>query len=238
MELILALLLIQDDPKKKAAEEADKALEQFKKDYANPDANKRADAVKALGKTQHEKILRVLAELLGKDDVGVREEAAKAIGAYKEHQTQAVAYLVAGIGANKEDGPLVSCYESLGELAEESGAAAANKGLESKETKVAKAAAEATGKIRSRTSLEPLVDLLQKLEKEGKLTRSTGAQVPGPNMPGSARTDANKQAKERQKDLKPAVIKALQSIAKEKYTTADDWDVWWKKNKATFKVEK
>lgn len=245
IELVCALLLLQDDPKKKAGEEADKALEQFKKDYAAPKPEDRAAAVKTLGKTQHEKILRVLAEFLGKDDVAVRLEAAKAIGATTDHKTQAVTYLTAGINANKDEEVLVACFEALGNLAEESAAALANKNMDRKETKVAKAAVEATGKIRSRTSIEPLIELVLKLEKEGNLSKGAanqsgapGPSGPGSGMPNSARNDANKQARERQQQLKPAVHKALQSITKEKYTMGADWEVWWKKNKGTFKVEK
>jgi hypothetical protein len=38
------------------------------------------------------------------------------------------------------------------------------------------------------------------------------------------------------KDVLPTIIKGLQKIANEKWATTKEWEIWWNKNKATFKV--
>lgn len=42
----------------------------------------------------------------------------------------------------------------------------------------------------------------------------------------------------RLKALHDAAIKAIQSIAKDRWTTLEEWQIWWKRRKATFKVER
>ena len=40
------------------------------------------------------------------------------------------------------------------------------------------------------------------------------------------------------KDVLPTIIKGLQMIANEKWATSKEWEIWWGKNKATFKGAK
>lgn len=225
---LLAALLAQED----------EALAQFKKAYASPKAEDRAAAVKTLGATKGEKTLKTLSDLLVRDESLVRIEAAKALGGFADLAAKAVPPLANALGANKDELVLVAIFDALGALAHESGAAAANKGMTVKDVPVAKAAVESAGKIRSKTSVDPLIELLIKLDKESNLSRSASNAAPGPGMPGSARTESNKEAQQRVKSLRPAVLKALQSITKEKWTKGEEWEDWWKKTKATFKVEK
>jgi HEAT repeat protein len=226
--LLLAALLAQEE----------EAIARFKKDYASSRVEERAAAVRGLGGTPGEKTLKALADLLVRDDPTVRVEAAKALGGFSDLAAKATPPLVQALGANKEEAVLVALFDAIGALAQEPAAAAVNKGLGVRETAVAKAAVEAAAKIRSRTSVEPLIDLLEKLEKETRLGRGASNAAPGPGIPGSARTEANREAEQRGKTLRPAVLRALQSITKEKWTKADEWQDWWKKTKATFQVEK
>ncbi len=216
----------------------DEAIAQFKKEYASPRVEDRAAAVKTLGSTQGEKTLKVLAELLGRDEAAVRIEAADALGAFEGYAAKASAYLLAALGANRDETVHVAVLGAVGRLKGESSAAVVNKWIDVKDCRVAKAAVEATGLLRSATSIEPLIELLQKLEKLGKLSKSSANQAGGPSIPGSARNDSNREARERVKALQPATLQALQTITKEGWKVPKDWDEWWKKNRATFKVEK
>lgn len=220
------------------ASEEDEAIARFKKEYSTPKVEDRAAAVKSLGATKGEKILKVLADLLGRDEAAVRIEAADALGGFDGYATKASAYLLASLGGNREETVQAALLEAVGRLKEESSAPVVNKWIDVKDNRVAKAAVEATGLIRSASSIEPLIDLLKKLEKLGRLSKSSANQAGGPSIPGSARNDSNKEARERMKALQPPTIKALQSITKQGLKVPEDWDEWWKKNRATFKVEK
>lgn len=227
--LLLSLLAMTDE---------EEALARFKRDYASPNPAERAAAVKSLGETKGEKILKTLADFLVRDESPVRVEAAKSLGGFADWAAKATHALVAGLNSNKDEQVQIAVLGSLGTLAQESAAATVNKWMEVKGRFVAKAAVEAAATIRSRTSIEPLIDLLLELEKQGRLSRSTGGQAGGPALPGSARNDSNREAQERVKTVQPAVRKALPSITGEKWTTGKEWDTWWKRNRGTFKIDK
>ena len=40
------------------------------------------------------------------------------------------------------------------------------------------------------------------------------------------------------KDVLPITVKAMQKISGEKWTTVKEWEIWWSKHKATFKIDK
>ncbi len=220
----------------------DQALATFRKSYANPKAEDRSEAVRALGASHGPKVASALGEVIARDPAPeVRVIAARILGQFGDFAPKAAAILLTALGSNKDESVLAQIFKSLGELKEESAAPTVNRGFEAKETSVSEAAVQAAGAIRHRSSIEPLIELLLKLEREGNLSKTAGREATngtGLKLPGSARTDSNKETQQRQKKLKPAVVRALQAIARERFATGRDWSDWWKKNAATFKVEK
>jgi HEAT repeat protein len=222
--------------------ETEDALKAFSKGYSTADANGRAGAVAELARTQNLVIMAKLGELLTADEPPVRVSAAKGLGEFKEHKPKAAAVLMAALGADaKEFDVAAAILTALGTLADESALSVIHQHFSSKEAKdkdhvVPKAAIMAAGLARSRESIDPLIEFLKELEKaqgttgNAKTTKGGGAGVRG--IPGGG---TNPQ-KDRAKALIPSIIKAMQQITKEKWSTAKEWELWWDRHKASFAV--
>lgn len=201
--------------------EAEDAIHRFKAGYRNPSAPARAAAVTELARVHHEKVLKQLAMLLTSDENVVREAAAKGIGGFTEHRRLASSLLQAALGPNgKEPGVVAVILEALGTVGEPSALSVLYKYLEEKDAKVVKGALAGIGSLRDASSIERIIEFMKKLEKV---------------MASDARVDQDQ--RDRAKDIMPSCIKALQAITKEKWTTSKEWEIWWSRNKATFKVE-
>lgn len=223
MAVLLLAVLAADD------KEAEEALARFKTAYRNPSAPARAAAVAELAKTQHEKVLKQLVGLVSADATPVRIEAAKGLGTFVEYKKQVTPLLLASLGGPnaKEPDVQAAIYEALGALDDETALPAIHKAIEDKDVKVAKGALAAAGLIRHVSSIDAIIDLIKKLEK----FNTTGGGGYG-NFGGG--NDPNRQ---RAKEVIPACIKALQAITKEKWSTSKEWEIWWEKRRATFKIE-
>lgn len=210
---------------------ADEAIALFKAAYRNPSAPARAAAVTELAKTRHEKVVKHLAPLVSADANPVRIEAAKGLGTFADFKKQVTPLLLASLGGpnTKEPEVQAAIYEALGNLDDNAALPAIHRAFEDKDAKVAKAALAAAGMIRSVSSVDVIIDLMKKLEKHADTDSSGGFGRFGGG------TDPNK---ERAKEVLPACIKAMQAITKEKWTTSKEWQIWWTKYKATFKIEK
>ncbi len=224
----------------KAAEEA---LEKFKAEYKGA-ASDRASAVNALAQVQHDKTLAKLGNILmGDPEASVRIAAAKGMGAWKENKTKASVMLMNGLGANARVTEVrVEIFQALGDLEDPAALPTAHRTFEDKDQKAAKASIECTGQIRSRDSIQPLISYLKELERKrgngGNNGGGWGGNVPGnvPGVGGWGGGGGDDPQTRRANDLIPAINKALQSITLEKYANPKDWETWWKRNEATFKV--
>ncbi|HEV3027996.1 MAG TPA: hypothetical protein VG457_10515 [Planctomycetota bacterium] len=224
---------VQDD---KAAEEA---LEAFKTAYKSTSEADRVAAVNELAKVHHAKTLTRLSSLLTADGPSVRLAAAKSIAGFVELKKPAAASLAAAMSANaKETTVHAGLYEALGKLEEPTSLRVLHAGFEEKETVVAKAAIQATGLVGSAASIDPLIDLLKKLEKIQKAgagggvdftTSGTGAG--GQNF--TVRSDDS--PVKRAQELIPVINKALTDITRESNGSSETWGAWWAKNRGTFK---
>jgi len=226
MTAFLLLTLFGSDEK-----EADEAIARFKTAYRNPSAPARVAAVAELSRTRHEKVLKQLAVLLTGDAAIVRAEAAKGLGTFVDFKKHATPLLIAGLGGpnSKEPDVQAAIYEALGALDDDAALPTIHKGFEEKDSKVAKGALAAAGMIRHVSSIDLIVDLMKKLEKFNEASSGGGGLG---NFGGG--NDPNKK---RAKEVLPACIKALQAITKEKWSTSKEWEIWWERRKATFKIE-
>jgi len=211
--------------------EADEAIERFKKAYRDPNPTARAAAVAELSKTPHDKTLRKVAEFLQQDVPQVRIAAAKGMGEFKDYKKMATPVLVASLGGpnQKEYAVQAAIFEGLGKLRDETALPAVHNNFRAEHITVAKAAVASAGAIRHRDSMDALIALIEDIEKWLKREQN------GPYKDDKGVGD-KAAAKARITDIQDEVVKAFQSITKEKWTTSQEWKIWWGKRKATFKV--
>jgi HEAT repeat protein len=201
--------------------EADEAIHRFKANYRNPAAPARAAAVTELARVHHEKVLKQLAVLLTSDVGLVRQAAAKGMGGFSEHKRLAGSLLRAAIGPNSKDSDVVAAiFEALGNLDDPEAIPLLRDHFDDRDPKIAKAALAAIGTMRDATSIELIIERMKKCEKI---------------MASDARVD--KDNRDQAKEIVGVCIKALQAITKEKWTTSKEWEIWWGRNKGTFKVD-
>lgn len=213
--------------------EVDEAIKRFKAAFRSPDARARASAVAELAKVRHEKTLSRLAALLAVDEREVRVAAARALGEFAEFRRAAAGWLLAALPANPREGEVrVAIFESLGALAEESSLPAIHAAFREKNARVAQGAIRATGLFRSAASIEPVLALLKDLEKCLKNKMPGGYEGPDGKVGEEGEQMLRLQA------LYDEGIKALQAITKEPWTTLSEWQIWWKRKKGSFKVER
>jgi len=225
--LILLASIGADD---KAAEEA---LDRFKSAYASPSAPNRSIAVSDLCRTPHEKTLARVAPLLTGEAKEVREAAARGLGNFTDYRKVAFQVLIAALPANdKEPSVQIAIFDGLGRLDEPAALPTIHKYFEDKDGKVASAALLAAGAIRSVSSIDSIIEQMREVEKIAN-QKSGGGGAPGVSIPGGG-TDPQKT---RAKEVLKATLKAMQLISKEKWTSAQEWQIWWSRKKATFKIE-
>jgi HEAT repeat protein len=229
LSALLLLALAAGDDK-----EAEDALERFKVSYKNNSAAARASAVTDLSRTQHEKTLSKLAGILAGEEMPVRIAAAKGVGNFTDYKKKAMPLLTGALGAmNKDTVDLsVAILEGLGKLGDEAALPTVQSYFDDKEAKIAKAALAAAGDIKSSKSIESIIELMKKYEKAtGQDAKSkknnANAGGYGLSIPGGGDDPVLKLAKE----VLPSCIKALTAITKEKWTTSQEWIIWWGKHK-------
>jgi hypothetical protein len=235
--LLLALAIF-------AADDAE-ALEKFKADIKGKDGAGRAAAVEELAKTKSPKIVVKLASMLTNEVVDVRCAAAKGLGT-QEDKKRAIQFLAAAIQPNAKEFPVLAAIVSaLGKLGEEAGAGEVNKHVSHEQLEVAKAAVEAAGEIRSTSSFDPLIKAMKDCEEILKpRDRNAGGGGFGGGfgsrggLGGNGSMQNYRDMRERAQSLKPEIQKVLVAMAKVNCQDAQDWELWWKENRAKFKPEK
>jgi HEAT repeat protein len=225
---------VQDD------KAADEALEAFKTAYKSTSEADRVAAVNELAKVHHPKTLGRLAALLSIDGPSVRLAASKGISGFTEFKKPAVSALSGAMAPNARETTVhAGLYEALGKLEEPTSVPVLHRGLEEKETVVAKAAVQATGQVGQAASIDPLIDLLKRLEKIQKSGSGGGVDFTTAGTGGAAGQNFTVRGDDspvkRAQELIPVINKALTDITHESNGSYETWNAWWSKNKATFK---
>ena len=222
--------------------ETEEALKAFAKDYSAPAAVVRAAAVTELSKLRNATTRAKLGGLLVVDEESVRIAAAEGLGGFTEEKEKVASFLISAVAPNaKLFRAEAAVLLALGKLGDESALPSVHQSFESRDPKdtdftVAKAALKAAGMLRSRDSIDPLIDLgkrCEKILKGGGAKNSGKGGAAGLGVAGGTPDPQTLRAKA----LVPAILKSLQSISKEKWVSLVEWEIWWERHKATWKPE-
>ncbi len=227
--LLLFLLPAQDD------KAADEAIERFKTTYRSPDPLARSLAATELSKVPHEKTMKVLIPLLTGDVGKVREAAAKGLGDFVDYKKVVTPMMIAALSspANaKELDVRCAILTGLGKLKDPNAVDAIHRAFRDESVKVAKAAIAAAGDMRFKESMDVLLELQRDVQKWIKAKQSGGYRDDKGQLGDEG------QQKARLEDLQRTIIKGFQTITKEKWVTAQEWEIWWSRKRATFEVPK
>jgi hypothetical protein len=220
---ILFALAASDD------KEAEDAISKFKLEVRSPEPSLRVEAVRELAKVQHDKVIRVLGNVLATGDRAVQVAAAKALGGFKDRKPKAVLVLAEAASLNPRDPELaIAILSALRDLRDKTALATAYRFLEDKDGKIAEAAIGITEVIKSRDSVEPLIKLMKRLIGAGDGVSSGDGSFDAPPDP---------RLQERARLLNLSAEKALKAITGESFSGPREWEGWWKRNGAAFKVK-
>lgn len=215
------------------ARKAEEALERFRKMVRDPAPAVRAAAVGELAGYPDEKTLKKVAEILlgGDPSPAVRAAAARALGNFREFRKTAVPVLQGALGGpnQKEYDVQAAVLEGLGKLGDEAALPTIHHHFRAEHVKVAQAALAAAGAMRHAGSIEPLIELGEDVEKW--LQREQA----GPYRDDRGVGD-REAAKARLGEVRAEILRALQAITREKWTTFREWRIWWSRRKAGFRV--
>lgn len=218
--------------------ETEEAIQKFKKGMANPSAPARATAVTELSATKSEKVAATLGSLLGADMEPVRKAAALGLGGFTDYKKIVTPMLLAGISTNvnqKEPKVVEAIFQALGKLDDDSALPTIHAYFEDKDATIAEAALMSAAEIRNLSSIDLIINLMKKYEKIDQQAKSGGGGGYGNvNVPGGGGADPKQKLA---KDVLPTTIKAMQKISGEKWATTKEWELWWSKHKATFKID-
>lgn len=249
MLILLALLAlpVQDDA---AATEAIATFDSTLAKSKDPSA--RVAAVSHLEKVHHEKVVGRLGNVITHEEKGVRIAGANALSTFHdtpELKKSASHALISGLsaGANlKEVEVQVAIFGALGKLQEESSANTIKSHFDDKDVNVAQAAVGAAGSLKSKSMVEPLIEVLRDCEKKLKPADGGGSRTTKPvKMPkgggGAADPagDADAQKRNRASQMQPSALNALVALTGQStLLTSDDWEKWWSKNRGSFDPSK
>jgi HEAT repeat protein len=228
---VLALVLLLQAADEKAA--VDEAIKRFNKAYANPNAAARATAVTELGGTKHDRTLKMIIPLMSGDVTDVRAAAASVLAGFGDWKRVVTPALQGAMQSNAKD-PKVqkAILTALGKLADPLGLPTIHGNFREPSMTVTTAAIEAAGLARQKESMDALLELQKDVQKwlknkqAGPYRKDDGQQ--GNDQEISGRLDA----------ILKSIIKAFQDITKEKWATANEWEIWWGKKKANFEIPK
>ncbi len=233
MSLLLVLLLGSGQTDDKTADEA---LDAFKTAIRSTSEADRARAVTELAAVQHPKTAARLGAVLGSDAASVRIAVARGLGAFTDHRKAAAGALTGALPSGLKD-PLVAVaiFEALGRLAEPSSLPSLHKAFDEKDAGTAKAAVAAAAKIRGAASIEPLIALVIRLEKQQKSQAGGAVEFTTPDGQ-NVQVAADDALRKRIQELLPAALQALKDITQESFSTGEAWSGWWARARATFKL--
>src|SRR5262249_30790710 len=132
----------------------------------------------------------------------------------------------------------IEILRALGTLRYKPAAAEIAKLVEDKEVWVAKAAIDACGRIRVAEAVEPLLKALKRVEGAAgdAEVNPLDSLVEGVGRGDLFRPDPNQKRPTEREVLKQPILGALNSVTKQSFQSSKDWDAWWSRNKASFRV--
>lgn len=233
----------QDDPTFQPA------IKTFQEDYSKRGArdDDKIMAMRALAQYHHERVVHVLSPLLTEASLPVRVMTARELGKFTgvdEAARELLAALRSSANAGKKDAPVrIEILRGLGALKYAPASGDLVKLIEDRDVWVAKAAIDASGKIRTPDAMTPLIRALHRIESRNGDTETSlnpfDDLFPEMVTRGTLlRPDARQAAKRpSERDvLKEPLLSALQQISRQTWESARDWDAWWTKRKSTFRL--
>ena len=227
--LLAFVLLFQAATDDKAA--IDDAIKRFNKAVANPSPAARATALLELSKTPHDRTLKVISNYLNMDVTDVRIAAAKSMVEFGDWKKIVTPSLANALTTNEKDAKVQSAIlDSIGKLADPASLNTVHGNFRDTDARVAKSAIGAAGTMRQKESMDALVALQADVQKWLKNKQA------GPYRKDDGQQGDDNEIKGRLDGIQKSIIKAFQDITKEKWATANEWEIWWGKKKATFEI--
>ncbi|HZE98208.1 MAG TPA: hypothetical protein VE981_14350 [Planctomycetota bacterium] len=208
MTLLLAAILLQDPvPTDK---EGEAAAHRLREEAGRSSIEGKIAALQEALKTEHEKVIKVVAEMMLTEADSVRIAGAAAL-AQVDHPASAEA-LAAAIAPNlHREEVMAAIFKAIGELGWQSPAGRINELVpkvgEVDVRAVLPDAVKALGMLGSLSSVDPLIDLLMKLENGGRRN-------PWPNEGALRRSSED----------------ALRNITGMDFHKVAEWESWWRGN--------
>jgi hypothetical protein len=203
-------------------------------------------ALKELAQYRHERVARTLGPLLLKSSLPVRIVTARELAKF-QNVPGAPEALLGGLrareNAGKKTAPVrIEALRGLGSLKARDAAGDVDALVEDKDVWIAKAAIDASAQLRVKTSIDPLLKSLRRIEgPDGNHEISVDPladALPPTTVAGIIKSEVVKDMRPKsERDLlRDPILKALRSITRHEATFAKDWESWWEKNRRTFKV--
>jgi len=215
LTLLLLSLLVQDPvPTDKDGEAAAKKL---KEECAKSSIDGKIAAIHEAVKTEHEKVIKAVGELLISEADPVRIAAATALGSV-DHPATADVLLNAVQPNLKREDVLAAVLKAMGELGWQTPVGALNQLLakvgEPEVRAILPEVITTLGQLGSISSIDPLIDLLMKLEN------------------GARRNPWPKEG-----EMRKGGEEALRLITGADVRGAPQWEAWWKSNQDTVRAK-
>lgn len=247
---VLALVLFAGPkPAPKPQDPATKAaLKKFEDEYHRngAKAEQKIQAILGLAVHKNEHTVKALTPaLVARDVAAIRIVAARELARFNS-TPQAGQALLAALrnnvnGGNKYAAVRVQLLRGLGDLRVKDASADVDRLIDDKNVWIAKAAIDASGKIKNKKSVDTMIDALKRIE--GPMGDAQVALNPlidafkEVTLGGLLGADGNDRPMSERDLLKQPINSALASITRMPYSTSKEWDTWWKTNKSTFEVK-
>ena len=224
------------------------ALRKFQDDYGRPRASEdeRIDAVRALARFHDGRVVKALAPCFTRSSVKVSMAVARELGAFANLPV-AVETLVNALksyecGGRRTNGIRILVIRSLGQLKAKEAAAEVDKLIVDKDTWVAKAAIDAAGLMRSKSSVDALIRALRRIEGpdgKGAIPENPLAEeLPNVGIKSIVNKSVTEQARpQSERDvLSDPILESLKSITRCNFAGAKEWEAWWSRSRSSFRV--
>jgi len=211
----------------------EEAIKRFSMGFSNPSPGARATAVLELSKTLHDKTLNRILPLIVSDVSEVRVAAAKSLAEFADWKKIVTPSLTGALKPNEKDLKVVQeIYATLGKLQDPVAISTVHGNFREPDVRVAKFAIGCAGAMRQKESMDALLELQKDVQKWLKNKQA------GPYRDEKGQQGDDNAIRTRMEDVQKTIIKAYQDITKEKWATANEWEIWWGKKKATFEIPK
>lgn len=223
------------------------AVRKFNDDFYRNGAklDEKIASVVELARFRSPSVVKALSPLLGRETLQVRIVVARELARFQDVDGAGDALLGAlrsrANAGSKMSQVRIMALRGLGELKMRGAAADVDRLIEDKEVWIAKAAVDAAGKVRVRTSVAPLLHALRRIEgPSGTNALSVNpleAEFPEVTVQNILKEEVLQSKPKTERELlREPIQAALKSITQHAFATVKEWEAWWAKSKATFQV--